>query len=451
MRPAHRRWTSIVLVLVLGAASATPVSASRPGGTVDTHFGTHGVLHLDLPGNDYPTAMTTTTTGRIAVLIESPEGAWIAMLTQRGRLDRAFGRGGMLHLRLGEHTSALSVEPARGGGLLVAGWVFDSLPGGVAGEGRLVIARYRRDGRLDRRFGRGGYATTQLGDLTPADYGPVQFAVAPDGSLVVAAITGAVVGYFGGAATAVLLKFRSDGSRDHRFGAGGVVPLGNRDVIPAIGGMSIDRAGRILVGEVNQYVLGLAASELTVRRFMPGGLPDAGFGVGGVVHVPVPGEWTSLSTITHDTAGNVLAYGDTAAGTLGVVEQAARSERDRGWSPYAARLTPSGQLDPGFGAGGVSMLHTDGRRQELGWTGDLIAPVGHAPLATAMLERSSSIAFSLIRLGPTGGVDRSFGDRGSVDLPMSNALAITRSGSSVIVAGDRSWQRGGTVLAAYEM
>ena len=451
MRPAHRRWTWIVLVFAIAAASVRPAVASSPGGTADRHFGSHGVVHLDLPGNDDPTAMTTTTTGRVAVLIESQEGAWIAMLTRRGTLDRGFARRGILHLDLGGHTSALSVKPVTGGGVVVAGWVFDTLPGGVAGEGHLVIAKYRRDGRLDHRFGRGGYATTELGDLTPADHGPVEFAVAPDGSLVVAAITGAVVGYVGGAATAVLLKFRPDGSRDHRFGVRGLVPLGNRDVIPAIGGMSIDRAGRIVVGEVNQYLLGLATSELTLRRFMPGGLPDLGFGVGGVVHVSVPGEWTSLSTVTHDTRGNVLAYGDTASGLPGHVVGAAEGRRDRSWSPYAARLTSSGRLDPGFGTGGISMLHADGRRRELLWTGDLIAPVGHPPLATAMLEQTRSIAFLLIRLGPTGRVDRSFGDRGAVDLPMSTAITLTVVGTSVIVAGNRSWQHGGTILAAYEM
>jgi uncharacterized delta-60 repeat protein len=394
--------------------------------------------------------MTTTTTGRVAVVIESPGGAWIAMLTRRGRLDQAFGRRGILQLHLGDRFHAIGAEPAAGGGLLVAAWVSDPLPTGAAGEPRLVIAKLRSDGRLDRRFGRDGLATTEIGDLTPTDHGPVKFAVAPDGSLVIAAITGVGLGYFGGAATAVLLKFRSDGSRDDRFGVRGLVPLGNRDAIPIIGGMSIDRAGRIVVGETN-YLLNLVSSELTLRRFMPGGLPDGGFGVGGVVHVPVPGEWTSLSTVTHDTDGNVLAYGHSARWLPRLVERSAEDQHDHSWSPYAARITPSGQLDAGFGQTGVSMLHADGRQRELLWAGDLIAPVGHPPLATAMLERSHAITFSLIRLAPTGRVDRSFGDRGAVDLPMSSALAITVVGSSVIVAGNRSWQQGGTVVAAYRM
>lgn len=449
MRASPRRWTSILLVLTAAAASIVPAAASPAGGTPDPHFGSQGVLHLDLPGHDHPTAMTTTTTGRVAVVIQSSEGAWLAMLNPGGMLDGTFGTRGMRRLRFGQYTYPVGVEPAAGGGVLVASWVSETLPTGTATEGQLVIAKFGRDGRLDRGFGRGGLATTEVGDLTPLDHAPVRFAVAPDGSVVVAAISGAVLGYAGGAATAVLLKFRPDGSRDLQFGVGGLVPLGNRDAIPMIGGMAIDRAGRIVVGETN-FLLRLVASELTLRRFLPHGLPDLRFGLGGVVHVPVPGEWTSLDRVTHDTDGNVLAYGDSAWGLPSSIVGAVRGDRDRSWSPYAARVTPAGQLDPGFGTDGVSMLHADGRRRELLWTGDLIAPVGHTPFATAMLE-GETIADVLIHLGPTGRVDPSFGDRGAVDLPMSNAGAMTVVGSSLFVAGSRSWERGGTVLAAYEM
>lgn len=450
MRSTHLRRTAIIIVLAVAAVTVRPVDASPSGGIADQRFASQGVLHLDLPGNDSPTAMATTTAGRVAVLIESREGAWLAMLTRRGTLDPTFGRGGIIRLRLGDLAYSVDVEPAAGGGLLVAAWAQDMLPTGLMGEPRLVIAKFRRDGRLDPRFGKNGFATTEIGDLTPTDHGPVQFAVAPDGSLVVAAITGAGLGWFGGAATAVLLKFRPDGSPDQRFGVRGVVPVGNRDVIPMIGGMAIDRAGRIVVGETNS-LLSLASSELTLRRFTPRGLPDFGFGVGGVVHVPVPGEWTSLTTVTHDANGHVLAYGYSAWGLVGLVENSARNQWDQSWSPYVARITPSGRLDRAFGTEGVSMLHADGRQRELLWTGDLIAPVGYRPLATAMLQESRSIEFTLLRLGPKGRVDGSFGDRGSVDLPMSSALAITVVETSVIVAGNRSWQRGGTVLAAYEM
>ena len=450
MRPSRRRWTSLVLVLSLAAVSIGPADASPAGGTADHHFGSRGVVHLDLPGDDYPVAMTTTTTGRVAIAIQSPERAWLAMVTRDGTLDQAFGGRGIVQLHIGDHPYAIGIESAAGGGVLVAAWVSDTLPTGGAGEYRMIIAKFRPDGRLDRRFGRGGFATTEIGDLTPIDHGPVQFAVAPDGSVVIAAITGALAGYFGGAATAVLLKFRPDGSRDDRFGVRGLVPLGNRDVIPIIGGMSIDHAGRIVVGETN-FLVSLVSSELTLRRFLPGGLPDGGFGIGGVVHVPVPGEWTSLATVTHDARGNVLAYGDSAWWLPSALVGSVQGDRDRSWSPYVARVTPSGQLDAAFGTRGVSMLHVDGRRRELLWTGDLLAPPQRAPLATAMLEQTRSIAFSLLRLGPTGRVDHSFGDGGAVDLPMSTATALTVVGSSVIVGGNRSWERGGTVLAAYEL
>lgn len=169
------------------------------------------------------------------------------------------------------------------------------------------------------------------------------------------------------------------------------------------------------------------------------------------MHVPVPGEWTSLATVTHDADGNVLAYGDSAWWLASSVVGSVQHRRDRSWSPYAARVTSSGQLDAAFGYRGVSMIHVDGRQRELLWTGDLLAPAGHAPMGTAMFEQSRSMAFSLLRLAPAGRVDLSFGDGGAADLPMSTAIALTVVGSSVIVAGNRSWQRGGTVLAAYEL
>jgi Domain of unknown function (DUF5122) beta-propeller len=76
----------------------------------------------------------------------------VARYMPDGRLDRSFGRDGVVNLRLGYHSTARAIAWSRRG-VLVAGRV-----GARSGDRETVLMRLRPNGRLDRGFGRSGVA-----------------------------------------------------------------------------------------------------------------------------------------------------------------------------------------------------------------------------------------------------------------------------------------------------
>src|SRR5205085_6957637 len=96
-------------------------------------------------------------------------------------LDPTFGSGGMGAGALfpGGAATAMAVQPD--GSILAAGTYFSpSDPSGVFG-----LARYRRDGSVDRAFGVGGHVATGLSAALPGV--PTSLAVDAAGGIVVLA------------------------------------------------------------------------------------------------------------------------------------------------------------------------------------------------------------------------------------------------------------------------
>lgn len=151
---------------------------------------------------------------------------------------------------------------------------------GQAGE-KLLLARYRSDGTLDAGFGRGGARLTG-------------FHRAASSANAVAVQRGAIFaaggsGYGCGAAgcTSLLLaRYRPSGRLDRRFGAGGIVSprVDSATYGKPAGEVAYGVAGRgkggVIVGGL---VTGPGSSRFFLRRYLPDGEPDPGFGNGGRV------------------------------------------------------------------------------------------------------------------------------------------------------------------------
>lgn len=75
-----------------------------------------------------------------------------------GALDRSFGRGGKVLTALGPAPGATELAIQPDGKLVAAG----STTFAREERSRFALARYRPDGALDRRFGRGGRVVTQI-------------------------------------------------------------------------------------------------------------------------------------------------------------------------------------------------------------------------------------------------------------------------------------------------
>ncbi len=173
----------------------------------------------------------------------------LARLTRRGRLDHRFHHSGIVATSfMGGHCACSWGE----------GITRDRhgrlLVSGYLGKGTegiaIAVARYLPDGSLDRSFGRRGLATNRVGSRT-FGYG---VAVQPNGSIVVA---GSSSGPRLRDESFTVVRFRSDGQPDRSFFRRGVfrAHFHDRALQPLV-----DPSGRLLV-----------SGEKTVVRFVNGG------------------------------------------------------------------------------------------------------------------------------------------------------------------------------------
>lgn len=104
--------------------------------------------------------------GRIVVLASIYADVPVLLrLFPDGRLDRGFGRNGMVKVRVRRHYLVPFDMALQGNRIVVAGW--DEFPRKDAVV-RFSVLRYRANGRLDRVFGYGGLVVRRLGEYSGA-------------------------------------------------------------------------------------------------------------------------------------------------------------------------------------------------------------------------------------------------------------------------------------------
>jgi uncharacterized delta-60 repeat protein len=221
-----------------------------------------------------------------------------------------------------------------------------------------------RPGHLDPTFGERGRAFTSLNVTENIER--VELGIAPDGSAVLADYE-------------TLIRFRSDGSRDLRFGGGGKLVLRTETAAEGVAeryffpsNIAVDDRGRVLVfGEQTdtRETFGpigmsnaLPAISALVLRFSDRGERDPSFGGGrGFIREDfgLPSEFTTEFPLVSALAGRV----DSRNRPVFVAGVSALSSYCYGHSfidsqPRAVvRLTEAGTPDPSFGVGdGISPI-----------------------------------------------------------------------------------------------
>jgi uncharacterized delta-60 repeat protein len=301
------------------------VTRLLPDGAPDPGFGQGGRAHLGSLESEgvyalRPYTVSLDAEGRAllagrAELGSDPETRISALLTARlqpdGALDPSFGGDGF------------AITPVEG-----EGWLYDLalLPGGkalaVGGSGsryglgrRVTAARYEPDGELDPGFGAAGIARTPA--LIPAADEAVALLVDRHGRTFAAGAAGG---------KAALLSLRPGGGLDTGFGKGGrVTPIDGDDFFPErVGALARYPDGRLLVGAGSK-------SSGAVLRYRADGSLDSSFGRDGVAGASCLEMIQSLAVLPD---GRILVAG-----------------RDYGPSKVAfTRLLPGGAPDPGFGS-----------------------------------------------------------------------------------------------------
>ncbi len=274
----------------------------NPDGTLDTTFGTGGIVVSGLPMIALTLALQTD--GRLVTAGASGVSFGLARFNADGSVDTSFGAGGLVTTNFPEGFASANAVALQSDGKIVA-----------AGGGSVpfVLARYNTDGSLDTSFGVGGKVTGTYDDFAIANGAVVQ----PDSKIVAVGAAGA----FTTTAHFALARYNTDGSLDATFGTGGRVTTdfgGQFDFAQAVA----------LQPDENIVVAGVAAiigspDQFALARYQGGGVvtvpinikPESGTNpipLSSMGRIPV----AILSTSSFDATSvdpNSVCFGDAEA------------------------------------------------------------------------------------------------------------------------------------------
>jgi uncharacterized delta-60 repeat protein len=360
-----------------------------------------------------------------------------ARFSPNGSLDTSFGSGGYTaRLRIhrggpagaGLQLRAQAVALEKNGRILVAGRQETEL-GGTA----LLLARYRRDGTLDRSFaGRGFIAPKPASegvDDAHLDRGgsALHDVVVQPGGRIVA--VGGLNEERGAQPAGLVVAYRPNGQVDRGFGTDGrfLLSMPRHHSFTGFTAVRSLRNGKILVA-------GYLQGRLSVVRLTRSGRLDSTFAGGDGIAMPDAGQPRACCPFS---AGLALAKGGRIL--LGGIAERVREE-----PVLLFRLRPDGRLDRSFGKRGRVVGRP--RRKDLSGFIELgmarqsngrIVVVGAAERVDS--EGTISTRFTTLRYLPNGQVDRGFGSDGVEVLePTAGGAAVTALGLAdgrVVVGG----------------
>lgn len=423
--PSSRLILAFTLLLAL-LASAAPAAAAP--GDLDPSFGTYGKYVSPLQGNTTGDEVVVQADGAVLVAGTSQFGlSTIFRFTPAGEPDPSFGENGRVVLPSAYGDPSIALQGTR---IVVAA------SGEVERESHSVVYRLGSDGALDPTFGVNGMADTGqpgggpqvaitpeqkivlgissfpipglivarllpdgegfdptfAGGVVYADAGPiarVQAVEAGPGDAVT--ILEATVAGPGDASR--LLRFRTDGSLDPGFGAGGVAEIRPSSQPAYLNDLALRPDGSaIAVGRSTDFSTGVIAA------LTPNGQPDPGFGGDGGVEID-DDVFGGLNSVGIDDAGRVLATG---SGTSGL----------RTPSLLLARYLPDGSADSTFGFDGRASAVINTRAITEG-TALAIAGDGRIVVAAHRVTgfRSEHLVLGVMRFVVTDGPRDPDGDR----------------------------------------
>ncbi len=221
-----------------------------------------------------------------------------------------------------------------------------------------------------------------------------------------------------------LLKLGADGSPDSGFGRQGIA-----DQAASIAGAHVLADGTIEAAAL-QYISSERREVPAVLRLTAAGVPEEGFGVKGVHVLELPNWWEV----------DAVSWGPDGSAVIGGREVATGCPRQKcEEAPVLVGVDPAGNLDPGFGQGGVLRIAalagppgTEGSASE-GVTALTRRPDGSI-VAAGNAPPNLSVAF-LAAFTPRGEPISSFGEGGLVRLSEPVPATERLTGLVALVGG----------------
>ncbi|MDG2307482.1 MAG: hypothetical protein P8R42_23085 [Candidatus Binatia bacterium] len=253
-------------------------------GSLDTSFGVGGVV--DSPFGVIPgpaRGMALQADGKIVAVGYTnssfpPDFDFtVSRHASDGSLDTTFGTSGVVTTDFAgpqNYARAVAIQPD--GKILVGGSEADD----VTYDYDFALVRYESDGGLDASFGAGGIVITESTDSgNDDDVGIYSLALQPDGKIVAAGYTytGSSLIYDSDAYDMTVVRYESDGSEDATFGVGGVATadFGNSDDEGYAVALQSD--GKIVVAGQAYLGGGSSGQNFAVARFEADSAPPPGW------------------------------------------------------------------------------------------------------------------------------------------------------------------------------
>jgi uncharacterized delta-60 repeat protein len=343
-------------------------------GTLDDSFDGDGRAYVDV-GNptESAEAVDLDSQGRIVVggIVQGVSRAAVVRLTPDGELDPSFSGDGIATYGNGFLPHRLFDVVVRGDDrIVVVVRVPQPPPPGTTlvdpVGSRVLVARYRVNGTLDRTF-----HGTGVRILDPSDGSDVPTAVDLDaqGRIVVAGGMEEPRRHTG---MTFVYRLRPGGGLDPTFSGDGFATHNLPRESDSTGGMIVDGSGRIVLA-------GGARGGVLVVRLTAAGLRDTSFSGDGRAFAALRAGTEPAQAVVEDLAGDLAVVGSTRGG---------------GGQAYVARFTAAGALDPGFdgdGWRGVNVTPGSDRGNALVLDGDgdlVLAGVADGVLLLARLLSS---------------------------------------------------------------
>jgi uncharacterized delta-60 repeat protein len=333
-----------------GPSSTGGVAVARynSDGTLDSGFGTTGIVTVDLLAFSGAHAVSLQTDGKIVIAGQASDGTLtrfgLARFNSDGTLDTSFGPAG-------DGGSTLSVEPYAmyatslviqpDGRLIAAGMIeHGGEPAGPAKD--FVLVRYTADGLNDTTFGSSGTSAVST-DFSTHDDIANAVALQADGKILAVGTAEATLST--SSQDFALARYNADGSLDASFGAGGKVVTDFEGGSDEGRGVVILADGKILVGGVMTRFSG-SARAFALARYNPDGSLDLSFGSGGKVSTSFPAGPSAGHALVVQADGKILL-----AGTV------VTSDYNTAWG--LARYNADGSLDATFDTDGLVVTNFD--------------------------------------------------------------------------------------------
>lgn len=405
----------------IASSYAFTVVRYAPTGTVDSAFGTDGIVRTFFAGGagiDKARSVVVQPDGKIVAAGVSPIGGQgasfaLARYTTDGMPDSTFGTNGTVRAQVlgapGGNDDAASVALQPDGKMVVAG----------TSNSGFGVMRFNANGAIDSTFGNhGGVATTIRGGDGVEDHGR-SVALQADGKIVV---TGSSYSFLGGGNAFAVARFDTDGTIDTTFGGYGTIRV-------PVAGYGPDAMGySVAVGPNGKIVLAgyfyNGGYRFGLYRYKNNGTLDSTFGSNGIVSNGISG-----GNAGDDRGASVSLRPD------GRIVVAGSSSNGSGYAFAAAQYDTNGAPDTTFGTSGTLRMAISGGNGTLDQAASVsLAPGGRIVLAGSSSGNSGS-AFALARIDSNGSRDNTFGVNGTVRTELTGIFG-SANGRSVAIQGD---------------